>query len=341
MTPAIKENEDAVDVESYVQGTMHPEAALKELGFINRGEDAAKVFWLRRLGRGFWESVTIEKANGNVVYRKLKRHGRGWDGEFTVHDYDTHATMNDIRRKVLKWKHEDAQEVIHRLLDSDPDAFDPRAELDRLVPNKCPECGSSNVSDEADDEGLLDCMNCGIWFNPLHAANAPNVPGNYPEPKEYARLHLRGHGDAQQESIEDDIEEFKARLNNLPGPPEPCIRISFSRTTPESAEAGDTSDSGWENEEGEPIELDKYDIEDGLTLADIAAKFLKDEGASVSFASASHFHPGVWYSTEPSIIDYGTGEREERNFHLAGFTAEQEKAVWDKMHERNRPAVWQ
>ncbi len=66
----------------------------------------------------------------------------------------------------------EARAVIHRLLDDEIDAFDPRADLERLIPNQCPECKSTNVSD-ADDEGLIDCMDCGIWFNPLHPNNSP------------------------------------------------------------------------------------------------------------------------------------------------------------------------
>ena len=341
MTSALKENEDAVDVESYVQGTLHPEVALTELGFTKRGEDDNRIFWLRRLGRGFWESVVIVKATGEVCYRKVKMHGRGLGSEFTVHDYDTKATMNDIRRKVLKWKHEDAQEVIHCLLDSDPDAFDPRAELDRILPGKCPECGSHNISNEADDEGLLDCMNCGIWWNPLHPANAPNVPGNYPDPDEHARQHpiidypIDAQGNRrppgwtppQQENIEDedDPQEFIKRL----AVPQPRICTSFSQTTPESSADGESSDHGWIDEEGVEMTPDDIDAEDGLTTVDLAVKFLSNEGAI--HASSSHFHPGVWYSTDYHTIDYGTGTDEERCFHLKDFAEAEEQAIWDKL----------
>jgi transcription elongation factor Elf1 len=34
----------------------------------------------------------------------------------------------------------------------------------------CPECGSLNTS-EPDEEGLVDCGSCGIWFNPTHPDN--------------------------------------------------------------------------------------------------------------------------------------------------------------------------
>lgn len=44
--------------------------------------------------------------------------------------------------------------------------------LARNVPMDCPECHSHNLT-EPDDEGLVDCLECGIWFNPLHPANRP------------------------------------------------------------------------------------------------------------------------------------------------------------------------
>lgn len=335
--PHNAENADEVDVKNYIEGTLHPAATLKELGFKHHGDDesGAKSFWLRRLGRGFWEAVTVDNATGKAFYRKVKKTGRGFFGDFTVLNYQMDVPMNDLRAKVLKWKHEDTQEVIHRLLDSDPDAFDPRADLDRLLPNKCPECGSHNVSD-ADDEGLIDCMNCGIWFNPLHPNNSPTVAGNFPDPStvEIIDYPIDDQGNRRPpgwqppglgESIEDedDPQDF---INRLP-PPKPRICTSFSQTTPESAAEGDTSDHGWIDEEGVEMTPDKYDAEDGLTTVDLAVKFLYDKGAI--HASASHWHPGVWYSTEYSTIDYATGTDEERCFHLKDFSLAEERAIWD------------
>lgn len=44
--------------------------------------------------------------------------------------------------------------------------------LARNVPVDCPECHSHNLT-EPDEEGLVDCLDCGIWFNPLHPENRP------------------------------------------------------------------------------------------------------------------------------------------------------------------------
>ena len=156
---------DNVDVENYINTSLHPEVTLKELGFKFEGTSTTgSQHWLRQLGRGFWESVIV-KADGNINYRKVKMNGRGIGGTWQVHDYNVDATLNDIRRKVLKWKHEDAQEVIHRLLDAENDALDPKATLDQHANTRCPHCGSSNISHK-EGEAISDCYSCGCWFQP-------------------------------------------------------------------------------------------------------------------------------------------------------------------------------
>lgn len=209
----------------------------------------------------------------------------------------------------------EAQEVVYALLDSDPDAFDPRADLERLIPHRCPECGSSNISSEADDEGLLDCFNCGIWFDPLHPNNSP----------------VRN----QMENVDpDDPDDPLTFIRNMPPGGQRRILITFAQTTPESAEQGDHSDSGWIDQDGVVMEPDEFDYEEGLGPADLAAKYLKREGATE--ASASFFHPGVWYSTGWNTVDYSTGTEEERNYHLKDFTEEEERQVWNLLHPRRQ-----
>jgi hypothetical protein len=39
----------------------------------------------------------------------------------------------------------------------------------------CPECLTTHVT-TPDKEGLIDCLECGIWFNPLHPNNQPDSP---------------------------------------------------------------------------------------------------------------------------------------------------------------------
>ena len=56
------------------------------------------------------------------------------------------------------------------------------------------------------------------------------------------------------------------------------IRTTYEIITEESVEAGGFADSGWEDAEGVVIELDEYDIEDGVTIAEKAAAYIESEG---------------------------------------------------------------
>ncbi len=107
------------------------------------------------------------------------------------------------------------------------------------------------------------------------------------------------------------------------------IRTTFSRTTP--GEEGEEPDEehGWIDEDGVDMEPDDVDREEGLSAVDKAVKFLKKEG--VMEASSTAFHPGVWYSTEWSVTDYGTGEEEERSYHLNGFTPAEERNIYREL----------
>jgi len=129
------------------------------------------------------------------------------------------------------------------------------------------------------------------------------------------------------EENDPDVVDPARYLKDLPGP-DRRIRVSFSRTTPESAAEGDTSDHGWIDEEGVDMTPDLYDLDDGMTAVDKAVAFLHREGATQ--ASASFFHEGIWYSSGYHPIDYRTGEDEERCFHLSGFTPEEEAEIYKR-----------
>lgn len=131
-----------------------------------------------------------------------------------------------------------------------------------------------------------------------------------------------------QESL-DEIRDLKAYAMKHGEPRR--ITTTFSRTTPESAAEGDFSETGWIDQEGVDMNPDDFDREEGVTVADKAAAYLFNEGAYTT--SSSQFHPGMWYSTEWSTTNYQTGEEEERNFHLVGFSEEEERAVWDKFND--------
>jgi hypothetical protein len=120
----------------------------------------------------------------------------------------------------------------------------------------------------------------------------------------------------------------------------PHILISFTRITRGDSEDSDDyeEEHGWIDEEGVEFEPDESDVEDGMSesesIVEQAVKFLQKEGASNP--SSSGFHPGVWYSTEYETTDYGTGEEEERSFHLKNFEKEEEAEIFKQMTARRR-----
>jgi 2'-5' RNA ligase len=65
--------------------------------------------------------------------------------------------------------------------ESTPVFVDAKAFLDQHAPLGCPSCHSHNLSKE-DEEGLVDCMDCGIWFDPLHPENQPVAESNDRDP---------------------------------------------------------------------------------------------------------------------------------------------------------------
>lgn len=110
------------------------------------------------------------------------------------------------------------------------------------------------------------------------------------------------------------------------------IRISYETITPgdeDDDEPGE--DRGWIDEEGHEISLDEFDRQDGLTIADVAVKFLKNDGAWE--ASSSAFHKGIWYSTDYDT-DFRTGESTQKSYHLDGFTESEEREIFNEMKRR-------
>jgi hypothetical protein len=141
--------------------------------------------------------------------------------------------------------------------------------------------------------------------------------------------------DVLEEEEEDEVDEGVLEENDEDVP---LIRISFTRIIRGDSEDSDDyeEEHGWIDEDGVEFEPDEADLEDGMSESESivaqAIKFLENEGAA--HASSSHFHPGVWYTTEYETTDYGTGEEEERSFHLKGFQPEEEAEIFKAITRR-------
>ena len=116
----------------------------------------------------------------------------------------------------------------------------------------------------------------------------------------------------------------------------PLIRISFTRITRGDSEDSDDyeEEHGWIDEDGVEFEPDDDDEDPSDSIVRQAVDFLKKEGATNP--SSSGFHSGIWYSTEYETTDYGTGEEEERSFHLKNFEKEEEAEIFKQMTARRR-----
>ena len=108
------------------------------------------------------------------------------------------------------------------------------------------------------------------------------------------------------------------------------VSFTYSKTTHESAEHGDHSDtgfylpSGWE-----------YSTRDDETLADIKKNpgdyEVTDDLESILDTcrnlgifecSSSEVHSGCWFSSHPETTDYATGENRTLSVHIQGKLSE-------------------
>jgi hypothetical protein len=76
---------------------------------------------------------------------------------------------------------------------------------------------------------------------------------------------------------------------------------------------------------------DEYDLEEGLSAAKLAAKYIVQNSGSLE-PSSSQFHQGVWYSSTES--DMRTGDQIETSFHIVSATPEQEQELYGLITQR-------
>lgn len=110
------------------------------------------------------------------------------------------------------------------------------------------------------------------------------------------------------------------------------IAISFYTITPESAARCEYAEQKWENKDGVSMEPDRNDEEDGLTAADLAARFLYNHGAN---CEDSGWHPGVCYESGPDQ-DYRSGSEKFWTYHLVGFSDVEEEQVFNALNQRRQ-----
>ena len=114
------------------------------------------------------------------------------------------------------------------------------------------------------------------------------------------------------------------------------IRISFDVVTPESAEIGDFADAGWEDEEGVCIDPDDCDVEEyGSEFDAVVALAVKTIGNGCEASDYPHCHAGhTWYTEIDGDTDYSDGSVKRLSYHLDGFDAYEELAIYAELTGR-------
>ena len=105
------------------------------------------------------------------------------------------------------------------------------------------------------------------------------------------------------------------------------VSTTYDIVTEDSAIEGDIAESGWLNQEGYYC-TPEHDEE---TAVDIAVEFIKNEGFTEF--SSSKFHPGGWYIS-CGEQDMYSGECENHNYHLNGFSPEEEEEIYKRLVKR-------
>lgn len=126
------------------------------------------------------------------------------------------------------------------------------------------------------------------------------------------------------------IKRFFENTNNG----DKVITTTYAISTEESAEQGDYAETGWDDEEGESMVPDEYDIEEGITLIDKAVDYMENTKYTTEPASSS-FHKGIYYTSTDPNINYTTGEETYYSCHLEGFTEDEEELIFMKMKDKD------
>ncbi len=109
------------------------------------------------------------------------------------------------------------------------------------------------------------------------------------------------------------------------------IKKTFEVVTPESAEHGDFADSGWEDEEGYPVEPDYLDIEEHGSESAAAVALAVDHIGTCVEPSSSDWSPRTWYTDADGNQDYRTGAETRYAYHLDGFTDDEQRAIFEEL----------
>jgi hypothetical protein len=168
-----------------------------------RGKEFAgqDVFKAAQVPRDFWAYDVMFKGagdseDGDRVVQLLHFDKTGDRGHEEPANSEQRFPQADPEKE--KEKADDAEELALAEADIDPKDFADKTS--RPLERGCPECGSHNLT-EPDDENLVDCLECGIWFNPTHPRNLGEGTESPKEFLERQNYNVRSGVGAQTEYL--------------------------------------------------------------------------------------------------------------------------------------------
>lgn len=114
------------------------------------------------------------------------------------------------------------------------------------------------------------------------------------------------------------------------------IKTTYETVSHESAADGECEDRGWIDDEGACINPDRYDIEEhGSRFDAIVALAVDFIGRGREASTNPTCCPGrTWYTDADGCIDYSNGNETRNSYHLSGFTASEEIAIYAEITRR-------
>ena len=217
--------DDDLDPKAYINQTLDPSAVLKEFGFkqvapafrtMEVPEGSNPKLWERKKGTklervSYCDDVECNRLstiryNRYRLYPKNPHNPGSWiEGSYIYGVRKLRAILSSLT---------EGEELVHRLLDADPDAFEPKGELDRYLPNRCPNCGSGELSDADAKTGERGCYVCGIDFNPVRPDAWDADPDRLLGPQGF-RIKESDEDDIDPSSYVSDLPDRKQALKSL------------------------------------------------------------------------------------------------------------------------------
>jgi len=145
---------------------------------------------------------------------------------------------------------------------------------------------------------------------------------------------LKGHGqDTLIESVEKGFQAYYESQMEMSDRRGHYITTTYETWDEESTEIGDTDDKGWYDEEGQSMEADDFDREEGKTVIDNTVEFLQDKGATEGNEEGMNAAPRWWSTVYPEHDRdfFEKGESTYYSFHLNNYTEEEKKEIYRRM----------